>query len=147
MELPIYDHNTILELSAEPKIAWFFAKMRDGYTQYIGMTPIVWDFHISAEEHAALASEPWPGPSEDTIVVDKEPFKGERHAASETRTSVTPHKVPLNGAEKGGSHEGGGGLRDRMKRHLAEKGGGEKAMDENGAVAKSISPQAEAERP
>jgi hypothetical protein len=147
VELPIYDHNTILELSAEPKIAWFFAKMRDGYTQYIGMTPIVWDFHISAEEHAELAREPWPGPSEETIVVDKEPFKGVRPAATETRTSVTPHKVPLKGAEKGGSHQGGGSLKDRMKRHLAEKGAGEKAVGENGGVAKSTAHPTEAERP
>jgi hypothetical protein len=147
VELPIYDHNTILELSADPSVAWFFAKMRDGYTQYIGVTPIVWEFHVSAEEHAELAREPWPGPSEETIVVDKEPFKGERPAAAGARASVTPRKVPLKGAEEDGGREGGGTLRERMKRRLDEKGAGEKAAGEDGEATKGTSPPTEAERP
>lgn len=73
-QAPIYDHNTVLELSADPRVAWFRPKLRDGYTQYIGMTPIVWGFHVSDEEHSRLASLPWPAKSADTIVVEKDPF-------------------------------------------------------------------------
>ena len=37
------------------------------------MTPLVWEFHVSAEEHSG-ARPPWPAKSDDTIVVLKDPF-------------------------------------------------------------------------
>jgi hypothetical protein len=76
-EAPIYDHNTILELSADPRVAWFLPKLRKHYTQYVGATPILWDFHVSEEEHRELAAMPWPEPGDETIVVDKDPFRDE----------------------------------------------------------------------
>lgn len=119
VELPIYDHNTILELSADSCVAWFFAKMRDGYTQYVGVTPPVWEFHVSAAEHDEIAREPWPGPSEQTIVVEKDPFQDEARRAESAATSVVPKPVP--GAPP---PTNGQGLRARMKRVLGAGGPG-----------------------
>lgn len=90
-EAPIYDHNTILELSADPRVAWFRSKLRDGHTQYIGATPILWDFHVSREEHDVLASRPWPAKNYETIVVEKEPFQPKKPAPG-NRDGEMPEK-------------------------------------------------------
>lgn len=168
LELPIYDHNTILELSADPSIAWFFAKLRDGYTQYVGVTPLVWEFHVSADEHAEIAREPWPAPSEETIVIDKDPFRDERPVATGAQQSVRPHAVPLKssepqaGTENGGTVQGGTGqsctgrsgegLKDRMKRLLGGNGGsgngaGGNGSGKSGGPTNNPSPPPNADRP
>jgi hypothetical protein len=114
-ETPIYDHNTILELSGDPGVAWFFSKLRDGYTQYVGMTPIAWDFHVSAEEHDRIAATPWPEPSERTIVVDKEPFREDLPPENGVAPSATAHPHPHD-LEKTAAAR----LRERMKQVAAK---------------------------
>ena len=75
-------------------------KLRDGYTQYVGMTPIVWDFHVSAEEHAGSPT-PLAVESADTIVVNKEPFPVKTIRAS----PPSPHgQIPGSGR---GQHDAG----------------------------------------
>lgn len=119
VELPIYDHNTILELSADSGVAWFFAKMRDGYTQYVGVTPLVWEFHVSPGEHDDIAREPWPAPSDQTIVVEKEPFQDEARKEDATGTSVIPKPLPGTSPPTDAA-----GLKARMKRILGDRGPG-----------------------
>jgi hypothetical protein len=140
VEMPIYDHNTILELSGDPGVAWFFSKLRDGYTQYVGVTPIAWDFHVGAEEHERIARTPWPDPSGETIVVDKEPFGCDVARAGDRGAAVKPR--PLPGAKTAASR-----LRERMKQAAATiappspRRADAAADDPKGPAARGPSPQ------
>lgn len=139
VEAPIYDHNTILELSSGPRVGWFHAKMRDGYTQFVGMTPVAWDYHVPPAEHAALETAPWPEGVPGTVVVDKDPFPQApvvtRAAARKQGGKPRPVPAAIPAAEPAATGGAPPSIEERMRRLMEDgqaRAGGEAAAGARG---------------
>ena len=62
--------NTIIDISATANTSLISVTEGSGYTQFSGyVTPIISDYHITMKQYDERNNAPWPGPTEETVLV------------------------------------------------------------------------------